>query len=178
MRIKRASVQEKTTKYYRAKRVGSESYKEGDAFITKIYYDDKKNSVKERTKVIGSHKEVNHFTSNGVFAKSENFLNDKRHGIETKYAISKANASVKSTKTYAEGRLHGESITYDLNDKVIKQELFALGKLVLKYLRKEGDTNEIAGVEIIDMENLQKLPTAELEKLQAHRKENPEWFKA
>ena len=74
-------MQEKTIKYYRAKRIGSESYKEGDAFITKIYYDDKKNSVKERTKVTGAHKEVNHFTSNGVFAKSENFLNDKRHGV-------------------------------------------------------------------------------------------------
>ncbi len=171
-------MQEKTIKYYRAKRIGSESYKEGDAFITKIYYDDKKNSVKERTKVTGAHKEVNHFTSNGVFAKSENFLNDKRHGIETKYAISKANASVKSTKTYEEGKLHGESITYDLNDKIIKQEVFAFGKLVLKYLRKEGDTNEITGIEIIDQDNVEKLPTAELEKLQAHKKEHPEWFKA
>jgi antitoxin component YwqK of YwqJK toxin-antitoxin module len=171
-------MQEKTTKYHRAKRIASESYKEGDAFITKIYYDDKKNSVKERTKVIGAHKEVNHFTSNGVFAKSENFLNDKRHGIETKYAISKANASVKSTKCYEEGKLHGESITYDLNDRIIKHEVFALGKLVLKYLRKEGDANEITGVEIVDMDNLDKLPTAELEKLQTHRQENPEWFKA
>ena len=85
---------------------------------------------------------------------------------------------MKSTKTYEEGKLHGESITYDLNDRIIKQELFALGKLVLKYLRKEGDTNEIAGIEIVDQDSVDKLPTAELEKLQAHKKEHPEWFKA
>ncbi|MCJ7765244.1 MAG: hypothetical protein MUP09_04810 [Thiovulaceae bacterium] len=171
-------MEEITTKLYRSKKIESETYQQGDALIVKLYYDNQKNNVKERTKTIGLHKEINHFTADGVFAKSENFLNDIRHGVETKYAVSKADQSVKSTKSYEEGKLHGESITYDLNGKIIKQEVFALGKLVLKYLRKDNTENEIQGIEIVDRDNVGKLPTADFEKLQASMKERPEWFKA
>lgn len=78
-------------------------------------------------------KEVKHFTAKDVLAKLEHFAGDIRHGVEIKYFIPKANCSVKSSKMYENGKLHGESITYNENDEIIKHEVFADGKLVLKH---------------------------------------------
>jgi len=170
-------VEEKTIKYFRGKRVGTETYYEGDAFITKRYYDDKANNVKEMVTVKGTSKEIKHFTASGVLSKRENFLKGIRHGIETRYVIPKADESVKSTKAYENGKLHGECMTYDQTGKIIKQEVFALGKLVLKYVRKKDLDNDIEGIEIVDKESLKHLPEAAYERLQAFMTENPEWFK-
>ncbi len=170
-------MEEKTTKYFRGKRVGTETYYEGDTFITKRYYDDKANNLKEIVTVKGTSKEIKHFTASGVLSKTENFVKGIRHGIETRYVIPKANESVKSTKTYEDGKLHGECITYDQKGKIIKQEVFALGKLVLKYVRKEDLANDIEGIEIVDKENVENLPKAAYDKLQANMTDNPEWFK-
>ncbi|MGB5963948.1 MAG: hypothetical protein WBF77_09760 [Sulfurimonadaceae bacterium] len=170
-------MEEKTIKYYRGKRVATETYYEGDAFITKRYYDDKNNNVKEIVTVKGTSKEIKYFTASGVLSKRENFVKGIRHGVETRYFIPKANESVKSTKTYEDGKLHGECITYNQNDEIIKQEVFALGKLVLKYLREEGLSNDIESIEIVDKENVENLPKAAYDKLQADMTEHPEWFK-
>ena len=170
-------MEEKTIKYFRGKRVGTETYYEDDAFITKRYYDDKANNVKEMVTVKGTSKEVKHFTASGVLSKTENFLKGIRHGIETRYVIPKADESVKSTKTYKDGKVHGECMTYDQTGKIIKQDVFALGKLVLKYARKKDLANDIEGVEIVDKESLKHLPEIEYDKLQACKTENPEWFK-
>ncbi|MDQ7062167.1 MAG: hypothetical protein Q9M43_14025 [Sulfurimonas sp.] len=64
--------------------------------------------------------------------KEDHFVDGKRHGIETKYMVSKNNKTVKSTKTYSEGKLHGECLTYNATGEVIKQEIFEHGKLVSK----------------------------------------------
>ena len=164
----------KSTKLFRSKKIQTETYNEDGAFITKHYYDDKKNHVKERILVRGEHKEINSFTATGVFAKSENFLAGKRDGIETKYFIPKANNSIKSTKSYADGKLNGESITYNMNDEIIKQEVFALGKLVFKYLRNE--TFDIVGITVVDKDSIDNLPEVEHEKLQTFMCDKPEWF--
>ncbi len=163
-----------TKKLYKSKNVQTETYTQDDAFITKHYYDDKNNHVRERILTKGSHKEVNSFTKEGVLAKSENFLNDIRDGLETKYIISRANKSIKSTKNYSNGKLHGESTTFNLNGDIIKQELFAVGKPVFKYLRDEAF--EIIGVEMIDKESVDNLPTMDAEKLRGVMSDKPEWF--
>ena len=169
-------MEEKTIKYYRGKRVSTEAYPDGDTFVTKRYYDDKNNNVKEIVTVKGTSKEIQYFTASGVLSKRENFVKGIRHGVETRYVIPKANESVKSTKTYEDGKLHGECITYNQSDNIIKQDVYALGKLVLKYVRKEDSTNDIESIKIVDKENVDNLPKAEHDKLQANMKENPEWF--
>ena len=170
-------MEEKTIKYFRGKRVGTETYHEGDTFITKRYYDDKANNVKEMVTVKGTSKEIKHFTASGVLSKTENFLKGIRHGVETRYIIPKADESVKSSKTYDNGKLHGECMTYDQTGKIIKQEVFALGKLVLKYVRKKDLTNDIESIEIVDKESLKHIPETAYDKLQVHMTDNPEWFK-
>ena len=163
-----------TKKLYKNKNIETETYTQDDAVITKHYYNDKNNHVRERILIKGDSKEVNSFTKEGVFSKSENFLNDLRDGIETRYVVSKANKSIKSTKTYAKGKLHGESITYNLNDQIIKQEVFALGKLVFKYIRDED--LEIIGIEIVAKESVDNLPVTERDTLNAFMATKPEWF--
>ena len=106
----------------------------------------------------------------------EYYLYEKRDGLETKYFIPKANKSIKSTKTYNDGKLHGECITYNDNNKIIKQEVYALGKVVLKYLRTNSDNNDITNIQIVDKDNVINLPTIEYEKLQQNFKENSHWF--
>ena len=151
---------------YPSKNIKTQSYKLGDAFITKHYYDAKDAYVKESITVENGIKEVKHFTVKGVLSKVEYFVDEKRHGVETRYYIPKANKSVKSTKTYNEGKLHGECLTYNDSAQIIKQEVYADGKLVLKYLRNDSDSNDITNVEIIDKESVNNLPKADYEKLQ------------
>lgn len=171
----RTLMKEKYTKSnYPSKNIKSETYYEGTAFITKHYHDDKSAYVKELITLTDGTKEIKHFTVKGVLAKLEYFVQDKRHGVETKYFIPKANKSIKSTKIYDDGKLHGESITYNDNDEIIKQEVYALGKLTLKYLR--DDSNNIIKIQIVDKDNATNLPTAEYEKLQHNIKDKPELF--
>lgn len=158
---------------YPSRNLKSETYFEGDMFITKHYYDDKSGYVRELINLKDSIKEIKHFTPKGILSKKEHFVKDKRHGVETKYFIPKANGSVKSTKTYDDGKLHGESITYNENDEIIKQEVYAVGKLTLKYLR---NNNDITHIQIMNRDNVADLPKAEHEKLQSNMKENPHWF--
>ena len=103
-------------------------------------------------------------------------MGDKRHGVETRYLISKDDRSVKSAKTYSEGKLHGECLTYDANAQIIKEEVYAEGKLVLKYLRDDSDNNDVTSVQIVDKEGVNNLPKAEREKLQDEMEKNPDWF--
>ena len=170
-------MEEKTIKYFRSKRVGTETYHEGDTFITKRYYDDKANNLKEVVTVKGTSKEVKYFTASGVLSKRENFVKGVRHGLETRYIIPKADESVKSTKTYQDGKLHGECMTYSQTGSIVKQEVFALGKLVLKYTRSKDLSNDIVGIEIVDKESLKHLPETAYDELQIHKTEHPEWFK-
>lgn len=165
----------KITKLYSKKRIQSETYEEDGAFITKSYFNDKANHVKERILIRGERKEINTFTENGVFAKSENFLGDKRDGIETRYFIPKANNSIKSQKTYCEGKLHGECFTYNMLGEIIKQEVFALGKVVFKYVRDEAFN--IVKITIVDDNAVAHLPKMEQEKLEGFISDKPEWFK-
>ena len=158
---------------YPSKNKQIESYKYGDAFVTKSFYDAKDAYVKELITVENGVKEVKHFTVKGVLSKLEYFVGEKRHGVETRYFIPKDNKSVKSAKTYSEGKLHGECVTYNYNDQIIKQEVYAQGKLVLKYLR---DNNEITKVQIVDKESVNNLPKAEFEKLQDNIEKKPDWF--
>lgn len=151
---------------YPSKNKKTETYKDGDSFVTKHYYDAKDAYVKELIYLKDGVKEIKHFTSQGVLSKLDHFVEDKRHGLETKYIVSKADNSVKSTKIYDNGKLHGQSLTYNQDGEIIKHEVYALGKLVLKYLRE--NSNDITGVEIIDKDNVTNLPTAEYEKLQTH----------
>lgn len=153
----------KTTNYP-SKNVATQTYQDGDTFVTKHYYDQKDAYVRELIYLKDGIKEIKHYTVNGVLAKMEHFAGDIRHGVEVKYFIPKANSSVKSSKTYENGKLHGESLTYNENDMIIKHEVFALGKLVLKYLPK--DANNKINIQILDEENLVNLPKAEYEKLQ------------
>lgn len=69
---------------------------------------------------------------------------------------------------YDNGKLHGENIIYNENAQIIKHEVYALGKPVLKYLRKDIDSNDITSVEIINKEDVDKLPKTEYEKLQSY----------
>jgi len=158
---------------YPSKNIKTETYKLGDTFVTKNYYDAKDAYVRELINEENGIKEVKHFTVKGVLAKLEHFVEDKRHGQEIKYSIAKANKSVKSTKVYDNGKLHGECITYNQDDEIIKQEVYALGKLVFKYLRED---NNIISIQIVDKDNIENLPKEEYEKLQRNMEENPNWF--
>ncbi|MDD5157101.1 hypothetical protein [Sulfurimonas sp.] len=160
---------------YPSKNIQTETYIDGDTFITKHYYNAKDAYVRELISVKNGIKEVKHFSVKGVLSKLEYFVQEKRHGIETKYSIAKANNSVKSTKTYDDGKLHGESITYNENDEIIKQEVYALGKLVLKYLRKDGDSS-VVNIEIVDKDSVANLPKTEYKKLQNNIENNPDLF--
>lgn len=167
-------MKEKYTKTsYPSKNIQTETYIDGDAFVTKHYYNAKDAYVRELISLKDGIKEVKHFTVKGVLSKLEYFVQEKRHGVETKYFIPKANSSVKSTKTYDDGKLHGESITYNENDEIIKQEVYALGKIVIKYLRKD---NNITNIQIIDKESVVNLPKAEYEKLQSNIENNSDLF--
>ena len=143
----------------------TETYQDGDTSVTKYFYDEKDAYVKEFISLKDGVKEIKHFTEKGVLSKLDHFVEDKRHGEEIKYLVSKANKSVKSSKIYDNGKLHGQSITYNENGEIIKHEVFANGKRVLKYLREDSESNEITGVEILDEDNITNLPKEESEKL-------------
>ncbi len=155
----------KITKYP-SKNIKTETYEEGDTSVTKHFYDAKDAYVREFISVKDGVKKIKHITAQGVASKLEHFVEDKRHGQETKYFISKADGSIKSTKMYANGKLHGENIIYNENAEIIKHEVFAQGKLVLKYLRKDSNSNDITDVQILDKDNVVNLPKIEYEKLQ------------
>ena len=153
---------------YPSRNIKTETYEDGDTFVTKHYYNAKDAYVRELIYLKDGIKEVKHFTTKGVLSKLDHFVEDKRQGQEIKYFISKANGSVKSTKIYDDGKLHGENITYNENGEIIKHEVYAAGKLVLKYLRKDSDSNDITNVQIIDKDNVMNLPKTEYEKLQTN----------
>jgi len=114
---------------YQNGNVQTETYKDEDTFVTKHYYNGKDAYVKELIYLKDGITEVKHFTTKGVLAKIEHFVDEKRHGLETKYFISKA-GNIKSTKSYENGKLHGEKVTYNEDGEIIKNEIFADGKLV------------------------------------------------
>lgn len=161
---------------YPSKNIKIETYKEGDTFVTKHYYDAKDAYIKELINLKDGIKEVKHFTVKGVLSKLEHFVEEKRHGIEIKYFIPKANKSIKSTKTYSDGKLHGECITYNESDEIIKQEVYAVGKLIFKYLRNDSSNYDITKIQILDKDNIKNLPKIEYEKLQDNIEKNPDWF--
>jgi len=165
----------KITKYP-SRNIKTETYKDGDTFVTKHYYDAKDAYVKELIYLKDGIKKVKHTTAKGVVSKVEHFVEDKRQGQEIKYFVSKADGSVKSTKLYDDGRLHGENITYNENGEIIKHEIYAAGKLVLKYLQKDSDSNDITSVQILDKDNVMNLPKIEYEKLQTNIENNPDSF--
>lgn len=162
---------------YPSKNMQTETYKVGETFITKHYYDAKDAYIREFITIEDGVKEIKHFSVKGVLAKVEYFVKEQRHGIETKYSLAKADRSVKSTKTYENGKLHGECITYNDNNEIIKHEVYADGKLVLKYMRNDSKNNNITNIEIIDKENVENLPKTEYDKLQDNMQNNPGWFK-
>lgn len=164
--------------YYskKSKNKKTETYKIGDTLVTKNFYNAKDAYVKELIEEENGLKEIKHFTEKGILAKMEHFAGDKREGIETKYFISKANRTVKSTKTYSAGKLHGECITYGNGEEIVKQEVYALGKLVFKYLRNNGSSGEITNYQIVDKDNIDNLPKIEYDKLQEYLVQNPDWF--
>jgi len=157
----------KITKYP-SRNIKTETYEDGDTLVTKHFYDAKDAYVRELTYLKDGIKKIKHTNVNGVVTKVEHFEQDKRQGLETKYFISKADGSIKSTKLYDDGKLHGENIIYNENGEIIKHEVFAKGKRVLKYLRENSDNNDITSVEIIDQENVINLPKIEYEKLQTY----------
>ena len=148
---------------YPSKNTKTETYTENGASVTKHFYDAKDAYVREFISVKDGITKIKHVTRNGVASKLEHFVDDKRDGQETKYFVSKADGTIKSTKLYSNGKLHGENITYNEKGDIIKHEVFAAGKRVLKYLRKN---NEITDVEILDKDNVINLPQTEQEKLQ------------
>ena len=166
---------QKITKYPSGN-IKTETYKDGDTFITKHFYDEKDAYVKEFISLTDGIKKVKSNTAKGVTSKLEHFVGDKRQGLETKYFVSKADGSVKSTKIYDNGKLHGENITYNENSQIIKHEVFANGKIVLKYLRKDSDSQDITNVQILSNDNVINLPKIEYEKLQANIENNPKDF--
>ena len=115
---------------YQSGNIQTETYIDGDTFVTKHYYNARNAYVKELIYLKDGIKEVKHFTEKGVTSKLAYFVDGKRHGVETRYFISKNNASVKSTKSYENGKLHGEKITYNEDGEVVKSEIFSDGKLV------------------------------------------------
>jgi len=108
----------------------TETYQDGDTFVTKHFYKGKDAYVKELIYLKDGITKIKHHNERGVVTKIEHFVDDKRHGIETKYFVSKADGSIKSTKSYENGKLHGPKITYNEKGEVIKEEMFADGKLV------------------------------------------------
>jgi len=164
---------QKITKYP-SRNTKTETYEDGDTFVTKHFYDGKDAYVRELIYLTDGIKKIKHTNINGVVTKLEHFAGDKRQGQETKYFISKANGTVKSTKIYDDGKLHGENITYNENGEIIKHEVFALGKPVLKYLREDSDNNDITNVQILDKDNVVNLPKIEYEKLQTFTENHPE----
>ena len=155
---------QKITKYPSGNKK-TETYQDDDTFVTKHFYDAKDAYVKEFISLKDGVKEIKYFTEQGVLSKLDHFVEDKRHGEEIKYLVSKANGSIKSTKIYDNGKLHGQSMTYNEKGEIIKHEVFANGKRVLKYLREDSDNNDITSVEILDEESVVNLPTVESEKL-------------
>lgn len=146
----------------------TETFIEDGISITKHFHNEKDAYVKELISLKDGIKTIKHINSQGIVSKLEHFLDDKRHGEEIKYIVSKADGSIKSTKNYDNGKLHGESITYNQSTQIIKHEVFALGKLVLKYLRESDENNDITGVNIIDKENLVNLSKNDHERLQTY----------
>ncbi len=153
-------------KYYPSKNKQTETYIDGETSVTKHFYDAKDAYVREFISVTDGVTKIKHITREGIATKLEHFVDDKRHGQETKYFISKADGSIKSTKIYADGKLHGENITFNDKGDIIKHEVFALGKRVLKYLRENSDSSDITNVEIMDKESVKNLPKIEFDKLQ------------
>lgn len=145
-----------------------ETYQDEDTFVTKHFYDGKDAYVRELIYLKDGISKIKHTNVNGVVTKLEHFVGDKRQGKETKYFISKADGSIKSTKLYDEGKLHGENITYNEKSEVIKHEVFALGKIVHKYLREDSESNDITSVKIMDKDNVVNLPKIEQDKLQTY----------
>jgi len=160
---------QKITTFPNSKNIKTETYQDGDSFVTRHFYNGKDAYVKELIFVKDGITKVKHNTEKGVASKLEHFVDGKRQGIETRYFVSKADGSVKSTKTYDKGKLHGANIVYNELGEIIKHEVFAMGKLVVKYLREDSDTNEITNFEILDEENVENLPVEEYEKLQILR---------
>lgn len=117
-------------KKYQSGNVQTETYQDGDTFVTKHFYNGKNAYVKELIYLKDGITTIKHNTTKGVASKLETFVDGKRHGQEIKYFISKADGSIKSTKSYENGKLHGEKITYNEVGEIIKQEMFADGKLV------------------------------------------------
>ncbi len=115
--------------YYPSRNKKTEIYNEDETLVTKLYHDAKDAYVKEFTREKDGAKEIKHLNVNGIVSKLEHFVDGKRDGIETKYLVSKANKTVKSTKTYHEGKLHGECKTYNAVGDIIKQEVFVHGQL-------------------------------------------------
>ena len=152
-------------KKYPSGNIQTETYQDSDTFITRHFYDAKDAYVKEFISLKDGIKKVKHNNINGITSKIEHFVDEKREGMETKYFVSKADGTIKSTKLYENGKLHGENITYNEIGEIIKHEVFAMGKLVLKYLHNNGDNNEITNVQIINQEHVENLPKIEYEKL-------------
>ncbi len=165
----------KITKYP-SRNIKTETYEDGDTSVIKYYYDAKDAYVRELIYLKDGIKKIKHTNVNGVVTKLEHFVEEKRQGQEIKYFISKADGSIKSTKVYDNGKLHGSNITYNENGKIIKHEVFAAGKLVLKYLRKDSDSSDITNVQILDHDNVVNLPKTEYEKLQTNIENNPKSF--
>ncbi len=117
-------------KKYQSGNIETETYQDGEIFVTKLFYNAKDAYVKELSYLKDGVKKVKYYTEKGVLSKLDYFVDDKRHGLETKYFISKADGTVKSTKSYENGKLHGEKITYNEKGEVIKREIFDDGKLV------------------------------------------------
>ena len=155
---------------YKSGNTKTETYQDGDMFVTKHFYDAKDAYVRELIYLKDGIKKIKHTNVNGVVTKLEHFVGDKRQGQETKYFVSKADGSIKSTKMYDDGKLHGENITYNENGEIIKHEVFAQAKRVLKYLRENSDNNDITNVEILDKDNVENLPKIEYDKLQTFLK--------
>jgi len=159
----------KTTKYPSGNKKTDIS-QDGDTLVTKHFYDAKNAYVRELIYLKDGVQEIKYYTEQGVLSKVDHYVEEKRHGLETKYLVSKANSVVKSTKIYDNGKLHGENITYNPFGLVIKHEVFALGKRVLKYTRDTSENSEISSVEIIDKEGVINLPKEEYDKLQSYIK--------
>jgi len=157
---------------YPSRNIKTETYTDGDTSVTKHYYDAKDAYVRELIYLTDGIKKIKYTNVNGVVTKIDHFVEDKREGQETKYFISKADGSIKSTKIYANGKLHGENIIYNENGEIIKHEVYAEGKRVLKYLRENSDNNDITNVEILDKDNVVNLPKDEYEKLQTYIENN------
>ena len=119
-------------KYYPSKNKQTETYMDGETSVTKHFYDAKDAYVREFISVTDGVTTIKHITSNGVAKKLEHFVDGKREGQETKYFVSKADGSIKSTKMYVNGKLDGDNITFNDKGEIIKHEVFSLGKRVIK----------------------------------------------